>query len=95
MSKNRIVLQVPPNHLWNSIDINKVKKTGWEIKTGSDKIVRHMATVPIFGTREMWKAIKAGDFLVLIESSVDDLHQYAWNLHVMSEEFYKKWEANE
>ena len=95
MSKNRIVLQVPKDHLWNSIDINKLKRTGWEVNVGSDKIVRHMATVPIFGTRELWKMLTPGDFLVLIESPVDDLHQYAWNLHVMTEEFYKKWETNE
>nr|DAT67121.1 MAG TPA: Putative amidase domain [Caudoviricetes sp.] len=43
----------------------------------------------------MWKTTKPGDILVFVESSVDDLHTYAWNLHVMSEAFYKKWEANE
>lgn len=95
MWKNKLVLQVPPDFLWGVIDIDKLKKTGWEVKTGSDKIVRHKASVPIFGTREMWKVFKPGDFLVFIESSVDELHTYAWNLHVMSEEFYKKWESNE
>lgn len=95
MQRSKLVLRVPPDYLWDTIDIAKLKKTGWEVKSGSDKIVRHMATVPIFGTREMWKTIKSGDFLVFIRSSVDELHIYAWNLHVMSEEFYKKWESNE
>lgn len=93
--QKKIVLQVPPEYLWDIIDINKVKKTGWEVKFGSDKVTRKILTVPIFGTREMWKTVKPGDILVFVESSVDDLHTYAWNLHVMSEEFYKKWEANE
>lgn len=93
--QKRIVLQVPPDYLWGAVDKDKLKCTGWEIKTGSARIVRHLATVPIFGTREMWKAIKPGDFLVFVRSSVDELHTYAWNLHVMSEEFYKKWEADE
>lgn len=95
MQKNKLVLQVPPDYLWGVTDIDKLKKTGWEVKSGSDKVVRHIQTVPIFGTREMWKVVTPGDFLVFIESSVDDLHTYAWNLHVMSEAFYKKWEANE
>lgn len=93
--QKKIVLQVPPEYLWDTIDINKVKKTGWEVKSGSHIVARKIPTVPIFGTREMWKKLKPGDILVFVESSVDDLHTYAWNLHVMSEEFYKKWEANE
>lgn len=93
--QKKIVLQVPPEYLWDTIDINKVKKTRWEVKSGSDKVTRKIPTVPIFGTREMWKTVKPGDILVFVESSVDDLHTYAWNLHVMSEAFYKKWEANE
>lgn len=95
MQKNKFVLQVPPEFLWDTIEIDKVKKTGWEVKPESDKIMRRIPTVPIFGTREMWKTVKPGDFLVFIESPVDDLHTYAWNLHVMSKEFYTKWEANE
>lgn len=95
MQRTKLTLRVPPDYLWDQIDIDKLKKTGWKVKTGSDKITRHLATVPIFGTREMWKTLTPGDILVFIESSVDDLHMYAWNLHVMTEEFYRKWEANE
>jgi len=43
----------------------------------------------------MWKIIEEGDFLVLIESPLDDLHYYAWNLYVMKEEQYKEWARNE
>lgn len=93
--QKKIVLQVPPEYLWDTIDINKLKRTGWSVKSGSDTVTRKIPTVPIFGTREMWKTVKPGDILVFVESSVDDLHTYAWNLHVMSEAFYKKWEANE
>lgn len=93
--QKKIVLQVPPEYLWDTIDINKLKRTGWRVESGSDKVTRKIPTVPIFGTREMWKTTKPGDFLVFVESPVDDLHTYAWNLHVMSEAFYKKWEANE
>ena len=95
MQKNKLVMQVPPDYLWDQIDIDKLKRTGWEVKTGSDKITRHMATVPIFGTREMWKTVTPGDFLVFVRSSIDELHTHAWNLYVMTEEFYRKWESNE
>jgi len=43
----------------------------------------------------MWKVVEEGDFLVFIESPLDDLHYYAWNLHVMKEEQYKEWAKNE
>lgn len=95
MSKNRLVIQVPPNWLWNSVDINKVKKTRWEIKAGSDQIMRHASCVPLFGTRELWKVIEEGDFLVFIESPLDDLHQFAWNLYVMKPKQYKEWASHE
>ena len=95
MAKNKLVVQVPPDYLWDAVTIDKIHKTHWEVKSGSDKVMRRISTVPIFGTREMWKVVTPGDFLVFIESSIDDLHTYAWNLHVMSEAFYRKWEANE
>lgn len=95
MAKNKLVVQVPPDYLWSAVDIDKIRKTHWEVNSGSDKVTRRISTVPIFGTREMWKVVTPGDFLVFIESSIDDLHTYAWNLHVMSEAFYRKWEANE
>lgn len=95
MSKNRLVIQVPPNWLWNNIDINKIRKTRWEVKTGSDQIVRHASCVPLFGTRELWKVVEEGDFLVFIESPLDDLHQFAWNLYVMKPEQYKEWAPHE
>lgn len=95
MPKNKLVIQVPPNWLWNSVDINKVKKTRWEIKAGSDQIMRHASCVPLFGTRELWKVIEEGDFLVFIESPLDDLHQFAWNLYVMKPQQYKEWASHE
>lgn len=95
MSKNRLVIQVPPNWLWNDIDIDKIRKTRWEVQTGSDQTVRHASCVPLFGTRELWKVVEEGDFLVFIESPLDDLHQFAWNLYVMKPEQYKEWASHE
>lgn len=91
MHKNKLVLQVPPGFLWQQTDLDKVKKTKWEIKTGSNEVMRKVSTVSFFGTREMWRAVEEGDFLVFIESPLDDLHYYAWNLHVMKEREYKEW----
>ena len=95
MAKNKLVVQVPPDYLWDAVDIDKIHKTHWEVNSGSNKIMRHTSCIPLFGTREMWKVIEEGDFLVFIESPLDDLHYYAWNLHVMKEEQYKEWASNE
>lgn len=95
MGKNKLVLQVPPNFMWDAIDIDKVRKTRWEVKSGSDKVVRHISCVPFFGTRELWKIVDEGDFLVFIESPLDELYQFAWNLHVMKQEQYKEWASHE
>lgn len=95
MGKNKLVLQVPPNFMWDAIDIDKVRKTRWEVKSGSDKVVRHISCVPFFGTRELWKIVEEGDFLVFIESPLDELYQFAWNLHVMKQEQYKEWASHE
>lgn len=95
MGKNKLVIQVPPEFMFTDIEQNKIKKTRWEVESGSSKIMRHTSCIPLFGTREMWKIIKEGDFLVFIESPLDDLHYYAWNLHVMKEEQYKEWCSHE
>nr|DAR75422.1 MAG TPA: hypothetical protein [Caudoviricetes sp.] len=95
MQSNKLVIQVPPNFMWDAVDIDKVRKTRWEVKPGSDKVVRHISCVPFFGTRELWKVIEEGDFLVFIESPLDELYQFAWNLHVMKEKQYKEWAKHE
>lgn len=95
MAKNKLVLQVPPDFMFTAVEQDKIRKTRWEVNSGSNKIMRHTSCVPLFGTREMWKIVEEGDFLVFIESSLDDLHYYAWNLHVMKEEQYKEWASNE
>ena len=95
MQRNKLVIQVPPNFMWDAIDIDKVRKTRWEVKSGSDKVVRHISCVPLFGTRELWKIVEEGDFLVFIESPLDELYQFAWNLHVMKQEQYKEWASHE
>lgn len=95
MQRNKLVIQVPPNFMWGAVDIDKVRKTRWEVKAGSNKIVRHISCIPFFGTRELWKIIEEGDFLVFIESPLDELYQFAWNLHVMKEEQYKEWAKHE
>ena len=95
MSKNKLVIQVPPGFMFTSVEQDKIRQTRWEVKTGSDQIVRHASCVPLFGTRELWKVIKEGDFLVFIESSLDDLHQFTWNLYVMKPEQYKEWMLHE
>lgn len=95
MSKNKLVIQVPPGFMFTSVEQDKIRKTRWEVKAGSDQIVRHISCVPLFGTRELWKVIKEGDFLVFIESPLDELYQFAWNLYVMKEEQYKEWASHE
>lgn len=95
MSKNKLVIQVPPGFMFTSVEQDKIRKTRWEVKTGSDKIVRHTSCVPLFGTRELWKVFEEGDFLVFIESLLDDLHQFAWSLYVMKPEQYKEWASRE
>lgn len=95
MQRNKIVIQVPPDCLFTTIELDKIKKTGWEVNEKTGNIVRKIATVPIFGTKEMWQVPTPGDFLVFIEPFMDDLHQYAWNLYVMSERQYKEWLKNE
>lgn len=95
MGKNKLVIQVPPDFMFTVVEQDKIRKTRWEVNSGSNKVVRHTSCIPLFGTREMWKIIEEGDFLVLIESPLDDLHYYAWNLHVMKEEQYKEWASNE
>lgn len=95
MAKNKLVLQVPPDFMFTAVEQDKIRKTRWEVNSGSNKIMRHASCIPLFGTREMWKVIEEGDFLVFVESPLDDLHYYAWNLHVMKEEQYKEWTSNE
>lgn len=95
MLKGKLVIQVPPGFMFTSVEQDKIRKTRWEVKTGSDKIVRHTSCVPLFGTRELWKVIKEGDFLVFIESPLDELYQFAWNLYVMNEKQYKEWASHE
>lgn len=95
MGKNKLVIQVPPDFMFTAVEQDKIRKTRWEVNSGSNKVVRHTSCIPLFGTREMWKIIEEGDFLVLIESPLDDLHYYAWNLHVMKEEQYREWASNE
>ena len=95
MSKNKLVIQVPPGFMFTAVEQDKIRKTRWEVKTGSDKIVRHTSCVPLFGTRELWKGVEEGDFLVFIESPLDELYQFAWNLYVMKEEQYKEWASHE
>ena len=43
----------------------------------------------------MWKVVKEGDFLVFIESPLDETYKFAWNLYVMNEEQYKEWASHE
>ena len=95
MSKDKLVIQVPPGFLFTAVEQDKIRKTRWEVKAGSDQIVRHASSVPLFGTRELWKVIEEGVFLVFIKSPLDDLHQFAWNLYVMKEEQYKEWALHE
>ena len=95
MGKNKLVIQVPPEFMFTDIERDKVGRTRWEVNSGSNKVVRNTSCIPLFGTREMWKIIEEGDFLVFIESPLDDCHYYAWNLHVMKEEQYKEWASNE
>lgn len=95
MSKGKLVIQVPPGFMFTTIEQEKIRKTRWEVKPGSDQIVRHVSCVPLFGTRELWKVIKEGDFLVFIESPLDELYQFAWNLYVMNEKQYKEWASHE
>ncbi len=95
MGKNKLVIQVTPDFMFTAVEQDKIRKTRWEVNSGSNKVVRHTSCIPLFGTREMWKIIEEGDFLVFIESPLDDLHYYAWNLHVMKEEQYKEWTSNE
>lgn len=95
MAKNKLVLRVPPDFMFTAVEQDKIRKTRWEVNSGSNKIMRHASCIPLFGTREMWKVIEEGDFLVFVESPLDDLHYYAWNLHVMKEEQYKEWASNE
>ena len=95
MSKDKLVIQVPPGFLFTSVEQDKIRKTRWVVKTGSDQIVRHASCVPLFGTRELWKVFEEGDFLVFIKSPLDDLHQFAWNLYVMKPGQYKEWLLHE
>lgn len=95
MLKNKLVIQVPPGFMFTSVEQDKIRKTRWEVKPGSDQIVRHVSCVPLFGTRELWKVIKEGDFLVFIESPLDETYQFAWNLYVMNEKQYKEWASHE
>lgn len=95
MAKNKLVIQVPPDFMFTAVEQDKVRKTRWEVNSGSNKIMRHTSCIPLFGTRELWKIIEEGDFLVFIESPLDDLHYYAWNLHVMKQEQYKEWASHE
>jgi len=95
VAKNKLVIQVPPDFMFTAVEQDKVRKTRWEVNSGSNKIMRHTSCIPLFGTRELWKIIEEGDFLVFIESPLDDLHYYAWNLHVMKQEQYKEWASHE
>ena len=51
MPKNKLVIRVPPGFMFTAVEQDKIRKTKWEVKTGSDQIVRHTPCVPLFGTR--------------------------------------------
>ena len=89
MQKNRFVIQVPPDCLFSAVELDKIKKARWGVE--ANKIVRHVSTVPGYGTRAMQRVLTPGDFLVFVESVLDELHMYAWNLHIMHEDQYKEW----
>lgn len=87
--KNKLVLQVPPDCMFTAIELNKIEKTGWYVK--ENEIMCRTTTMPGFGTRALRKVLTPGDFLVLIESPLDDLHNFAWNMYVLKEAEYRRW----
>ena len=89
MLKNKLVLEVPPDCVFTDIELSMIEKTGWFIEEG--KIMRKRGTFPVAGTRAMFALLKPGDFLVLVESPLDDLHQYVWNMHTLNREEYTRW----
>lgn len=89
MGKNKLVLQVPPDCMFTAIELNKIEKTGWYVK--ENEIVCRTTTMPGVGTRALRKVLIPGDFLVLIESPLDDLHNFAWNMYALKEAEYRRW----
>lgn len=89
VAKNKLVLQVPPDCMFTTIELNKIEKTGWYVK--ENEIMCRTTTMPGFGTRALRKVLTPGDFLVLIESPLDDLHNFAWNMYVLKEAEYRRW----
>lgn len=87
--KNKLVLQVPPDCMFTAIELNKIEKTGWYVK--ENEIMCRTTTMSGFGTRALRKVLTPGDFLVLIESPLDDLHNFAWNMYVLKEAEYRRW----
>lgn len=89
MSKRKLVLEVPPNCDFTDLELMAIHSAGWSVM--GDKLVRRRDPVPIFGTREPQRKVSEGQMLVLVESVLDELHRYAWNLHVMSKDDYTEW----
>lgn len=91
--KNKFVIEVPTNKEFVHIERIQMQRAGWSWKRG--RLVRVKPTVPVFGTKEMHRTVESGQMLVFIESSLDEMHEYAWNLYVMSHQEYAEWVANE
>jgi hypothetical protein len=75
--------------MFTAIELNKIEKTGWYVK--ENEIMCRTTTMPVFGTRALRKVLTPGDFLALIESPLDDLHNFAWNMYVLKEAEYRRW----
>ena len=89
MSKRKLVLEVPPDCDFTDLELMAIHSAGWSVV--GDKLVRRRDPVPIFGTREPQHKVGEGQMVVFVESVLDELHRYAWNLHVMSKDDYTEW----
>lgn len=89
MSKRKLVLEVPPDCDFTDLELMAIHSAGWSVV--GDKLVRRRDPVPIFGTREPQHKVGEGQMVVFVESVLDELHRYAWNLHVMSKDNYTEW----
>ena len=93
MSKRKLVLEVPPDCAFTDLELMAIHSAGWGIM--GDKLVRRRDPVPIFGTREPQRKVSEGQMVVFVESVLDELHHYAWNLHVLTKDEYKEWASRE
>lgn len=93
MSKRKLVLEVPPDCAFTDLELMAIHSAGWDAM--GDRLVRKKDPVPIFGTRAPQKPVKEGQVVVFVESLLDELHRYAWNLHVLTKEEYKEWAKHE